>query len=140
MMHRPAAGSSLIFCVSPFAALSLKTVHLPEMAGQAPLRPDPDAFPVEVCPRSAATIACLRTRKLNGSGKPKLTRADGLRIRDVCARADEKELTPVHDARSAGSGPPQLWRNPLVAARGSRVHARHRRFGAGATPRIRPAP
>jgi hypothetical protein len=54
-------------------------IAFPEMmVGQAALQPDPDAFPVEICPRSAATIACWRTRKLKGSGKPKLTRADGL--------------------------------------------------------------
>src|SRR5882672_5929182 len=58
----------LVFCDVVFAA-----IRSPEMAGQARLGPDPDAFPVEVCPRSAATIACSRTRKLNGSGKPKLT-------------------------------------------------------------------
>ena len=60
-------------CVVVFADIAS-----PKMAGQAALPPDPDAFPVEVCSRSAATIARPRTRKLNGSGKPKLTRADGL--------------------------------------------------------------
>ena len=49
MLDRRAAGPSLIFCVSTFVALSLQTLHSPEMAGQAPLRPEPDAFPVEVC-------------------------------------------------------------------------------------------
>ena len=53
-------------------------IAFPKMVGQAAWRPDPDAFPVEVCPRSAATIACSRARKLNDFGKPKLTRADGL--------------------------------------------------------------
>ena len=53
-------------------------IAFPKMAGQAALPPDPDAFPVEVCSRSAATIARPRTRKLKGSGKPKLTTADGL--------------------------------------------------------------
>jgi hypothetical protein len=32
-----------------------------EMAGQAALRPDPDAFPAEVCPRSAITMARSQT-------------------------------------------------------------------------------
>jgi len=49
-----------------------------EMVGQAALQPDPDAFPAEVCPRSAATIACSGTGRLKGAGKPKLTSADGL--------------------------------------------------------------
>lgn len=52
--------------------------EFPGYGGQAVLRPDPDAFPVEVCPRSATTIACFRTRRLNGTGKPKLTEIDGL--------------------------------------------------------------
>jgi hypothetical protein len=56
----------------------LADIVFPEMAGQAALRPDPDAFPVEVRPRSAATIACPRTQKLNETGKPKLTETDGL--------------------------------------------------------------
>lgn len=50
----------------------------PELVGQAAQQPDPDAFPVEVCPRSAAIMACYRPRKLKRSGKPKLTATDGL--------------------------------------------------------------
>ncbi len=74
----PALGSLLISCVLSFVASSLQTLHSLEMAGQAAVQPDPDAFPAEVCPRSAATIACPATRKPKGSGKPKLTSADGL--------------------------------------------------------------
>jgi hypothetical protein len=70
--------SCLRSCVSAFVTLSLPTLHSPEMAGQAALQPDPDAFPVEVSPRSAITMACSRTRKLKRSGKPKLTALDGL--------------------------------------------------------------
>jgi hypothetical protein len=39
-----------MFWVLPFVVLSSQTLHSPEMAGQASLRPNPDAFPVEVCP------------------------------------------------------------------------------------------
>jgi hypothetical protein len=46
--------------------------------GQAALQPDPDAFPAEVVPRSAATMARDRARLLKRSGKPKLTSTDGL--------------------------------------------------------------
>jgi hypothetical protein len=53
-------------------------IAFPEMAGQAALQPDPDAFPVGVCLRSAITMACSRARKLKRSGKPKLTAVDGL--------------------------------------------------------------
>ena len=35
-------------------------------------------------PRSVATMAWGRTRKLNPPGKPKLTTADGLQIGDLC--------------------------------------------------------
>ena len=66
-----------------FFGVSLQTLHSPEMAGQAAWRPDPDAFPVEICSRSAATMACSRPRKLNRAGKPKLTGIDGLSIRGV---------------------------------------------------------
>jgi hypothetical protein len=74
------AGGGLVFDFLRFAfsGAVFARIAFPKMAGQAALRPDPDAFPVEVCPRSAATIARHRTRKLKGSGKPKLTRADGL--------------------------------------------------------------
>lgn len=53
-------------------------IAFPEMVGQTALQPDPDASLSGVCPRSAAPIACWRTRKLKGPGKPKLTRVDGL--------------------------------------------------------------
>jgi hypothetical protein len=42
-----------ISCVSPFVVLSLYPLHS-QMAGQAAWQPDPDAFPVEVCPRSGS--------------------------------------------------------------------------------------
>jgi hypothetical protein len=61
-----------------FCGVVFADIAFPEMVGQAALQPDPDAFPVEICPRSAAIIACRRTRKLKGSGKPKLTGVDGL--------------------------------------------------------------
>jgi hypothetical protein len=48
------------------------------MAGQAAWQPDPDAFPAEVVPRSAATMACDRAKIFKRSGKSKLTGADGL--------------------------------------------------------------
>jgi hypothetical protein len=48
------------------------------MAGQAARQPDPDAFPAEVVPRSAATMACDRAKIFKRSGKSKLTGADGL--------------------------------------------------------------
>jgi hypothetical protein len=50
------AGAGLVFdfCVSPFVVLSSHPLHSPEMAGQAAWQPDPDAFPVEVCPRSGS--------------------------------------------------------------------------------------
>jgi hypothetical protein len=74
------AGGELAFDFLRFGLCSVVFVDIafPEMVGQAALQPDPVAFPVEICPRSATTIACCRTRKLKRSGKPKLTRADGL--------------------------------------------------------------
>jgi hypothetical protein len=60
------------------ASASLQAWYFPEDGGQAALQPDPDAFPAEVVPRSAATMACERARLLKRSGKSKPTGADGL--------------------------------------------------------------
>src|ERR1700722_8611621 len=56
-------------------------IPLKKMAGQGAQQPHPDAFPVGVCPRSAATMACPGAQMLKRPGKPKLTALDGLRIR-----------------------------------------------------------
>jgi hypothetical protein len=50
------------------------------MAGQAALRPDPDAFPVGFVPDLQPSLHTLKTPKLKVRGKPKPTKADGLRI------------------------------------------------------------
>jgi hypothetical protein len=68
-------------------SLSLQTFDFPE-GGSGRFAARPDAFAVEVCPRSAATIACSRTRKLKGSGKPELTTSDGLQICDALIMKD----------------------------------------------------
>jgi hypothetical protein len=80
IVDAPLAGGRLAFDFLRFAFLGVvfADIAFPGDGGSGRLRPDPDAFPVEVCPRSAATIACSRTRRLNGSGKPKLTETDGL--------------------------------------------------------------
>jgi hypothetical protein len=65
-MSRRRAGSSLILSAQPLWCCLCRRC-IPEMAGQAAPQPDPDALPVEVYPRSAATIACSRTRRLSPS-------------------------------------------------------------------------
>lgn len=58
----------------------MEASHSLEIAGQAALQPDPYAFPAEVGPRSAATIACSVTGKLKKAGKAMLTCTDGYEI------------------------------------------------------------
>ena len=62
----PAVSSSLISCVWPFVASSLRTFASPKMVGQAVLQADPDAFPVEVGPRSVGHhgMLCDACRRL----------------------------------------------------------------------------
>ena len=44
-----------------FFAVALVRIAIPKkMAGQAAWQPDPDAFPAEVCPRSASTMPRAR--------------------------------------------------------------------------------
>ena len=66
MLREPTPGASLISCVLPFVASSSQAFHSLEMAGQAVLRPDPDASLSRFVPDLQLPWHLLRRESLKG--------------------------------------------------------------------------